>query len=101
MTEARWYVVNAAGNMHSCGSEDIARQKAKVFDARNSEYGPHRVVRLVDAAELEKAQDRAGQLEMALESLVERCNQDAGWCNEDSVIYAEALLERIYKERTA
>jgi len=54
MTEARWYVVNAAGNMHSCGSEDIASQKAKVFDARNSEYGPHRVVQLVDAAELEK-----------------------------------------------
>ena len=100
MTE-KWYCVNNYGLAQLCRDRQNALDLAFGSDAMYPSSAPHRAVQLVDAADLEQAQDRAGQLEMALESLVERCNSDAGWCNEDSVIYAEALLERIYKARTA
>lgn len=39
------------------------------------------------------------ELEAALAALVNRCNNDAGLTNDDAVIAAEAVLERLYKSR--
>jgi len=40
-------------------------------------------------------------LEPALESLVNYCNNFSGHCGADEVIKAEAVLERLYKSRAA
>lgn len=46
------------------------------------------------------AEKLGNDIQSALESLVERCNHDAGMSNEDAVIHAEAVLERVYNSRS-
>ncbi len=41
------------------------------------------------------------KLEVALETLVSRCNQDFPMAADEAVISAEATLERLYKWRTS
>ncbi len=51
--------------------------------------------------QIEFASEWSGNLESALESLVDRCNNDASLSQDDAVIHAEATLERLYKARAA
>lgn len=58
-------------------------------------------LRRLDAenAQLRAELEAIKPLEWALQTLVERCNNDAGLTNDDAVVSAEAALERLYKSR--
>tara|TARA_R110000868_G_scaffold127605_2_gene335400 strand:+ start:976 stop:1290 length:315 start_codon:yes stop_codon:yes gene_type:complete len=99
MNEPRWYVVNAAGNMHACVDEEGARQKVILFDAHNSEFGPHRAVQLVDAAELEQAHKRIVELEKAKHQLTGLINLAEGQANR-RIAELEAEIEQAMIECT-
>ena len=78
---------------HYDGFQDDSIELAQFYAAAN----PATILALI--ADFERITKQHGELQSALERMVDLANNDGLWCNYDEVIHAEAVLEQIYKSR--
>jgi hypothetical protein len=96
-----WMVYQGVQPYQLCGSEKHAKTVATIKQKDHDLSGSLASFRVepLYTAKPPRREPMTNELESALETLVNRCNNDAGLTNDDAVIAAEAALERLYKSR--
>lgn len=83
------------------GNSIVAKPFGSTTNNANLSYiaaaNPATILALI--ADFERITKQHGELQSALERMVDLANNDGLWCTYDEVIHAEAVLEQIYKSR--